>query len=312
MKTSCWKRSMKLKIEKGDDWMADPSRVCRSNDDESKPRVNESARSSSESGIAEEKSSERKGNHTDDQVVRQYVRSKIPRLRWTADLHRSFVRAVEKLGGQERATPKLILQLMNIKGLRLAHVKSHLQMYRSKKMGDHNSQDHLVHKLWQYPMLNIDRIERVLSSCNRNSMSMSCPRTDRMKIRVGAGFHDSTPHRMFPEKISANKTLLEASDQMPTVTFCDEKKHVSEEQLNKSRRRKASEIDLDLNLSLRVRETKDYDDTIGGLSLPFFFSPRNLENCSRDTDMALLKVRKIKGEETINSPRLASTLDLTL
>lgn len=33
--------------------------------------------------------------------VRQYVRSKMPRLRWTPDLHLSFVRAVERLGGQE-------------------------------------------------------------------------------------------------------------------------------------------------------------------------------------------------------------------
>lgn len=34
-------------------------------------------------------------------MVRQYVRSKMPRLRWTPDLHLAFVHAVEKLGGQE-------------------------------------------------------------------------------------------------------------------------------------------------------------------------------------------------------------------
>lgn len=68
--------------------------------------------------------------------VRQYIRSKMPRLRWTPDLHSSFVHAVERLGGQERATPKLVLQLMNVRGLSIAHVKSHLQMFRSKKLDD--------------------------------------------------------------------------------------------------------------------------------------------------------------------------------
>ena len=34
-------------------------------------------------------------------TVRQYIRSKMPRLRWTPDLHLAFVNAVERLGGQE-------------------------------------------------------------------------------------------------------------------------------------------------------------------------------------------------------------------
>ncbi|TVU07789.1 hypothetical protein EJB05_41173 [Eragrostis curvula] len=71
-------------------------------------------------------------------TVRQYNRSKLPRLRWTPDLHMAFVHAVERLGGQERATPKLVLQMMNVRGLSIAHVKSHLQMYRSKKL-DHET-----------------------------------------------------------------------------------------------------------------------------------------------------------------------------
>lgn len=33
--------------------------------------------------------------------VRQYVRSKMPRLRWTSELHHTFVNAIERLGGQE-------------------------------------------------------------------------------------------------------------------------------------------------------------------------------------------------------------------
>lgn len=34
-------------------------------------------------------------------AVRQYAKSKLPRLRWTVELHESFVMAVEKLGGQD-------------------------------------------------------------------------------------------------------------------------------------------------------------------------------------------------------------------
>ncbi|KAI4312266.1 hypothetical protein MLD38_037096 [Melastoma candidum] len=74
------------------------------------------------------------GDDVPGRMVRRYVRSKLPRLRWTPELHLSFVSAVEWLGGQEKATPSSVLQLMNVEGLQIAHVKSHLQMYRSKKL----------------------------------------------------------------------------------------------------------------------------------------------------------------------------------
>jgi hypothetical protein len=44
----------------------------------------------------------RKAGASPSSSVRPYVRSKNPRLRWTPELHLCFLRAVDRLGGQDR------------------------------------------------------------------------------------------------------------------------------------------------------------------------------------------------------------------
>ncbi|KAK9150918.1 hypothetical protein Syun_009227 [Stephania yunnanensis] len=52
------------------------------------------------------------------------------RLRWTVELHERFVDAVTQLGGPDKATPKMIMHVMGVRGLTLYHLKSHLQVQK--------------------------------------------------------------------------------------------------------------------------------------------------------------------------------------
>ncbi|KAL1205186.1 Protein PHR1-LIKE 3 [Cardamine amara subsp. amara] len=62
-----------------------------------------------------------------------YTSDEKARLRWSSDLHDCFVNAVAKLGGPNKATPKSVKEMMEVEGIALHHVKSHLQKFRLGK-----------------------------------------------------------------------------------------------------------------------------------------------------------------------------------
>lgn len=74
--------------------------------DESDEQETDDGRSSSNSTVEENNNNTGKekmkgASSSGSGAVRKYVRSKMPRLRWTPDLHLCFVRAVERLGGHD-------------------------------------------------------------------------------------------------------------------------------------------------------------------------------------------------------------------
>jgi hypothetical protein len=72
---------------------------------------NNSGGNNNDSNMDERSGGKSEGSSERVASVRQYNRSKFPRLRWTPDLHMAFVHAVERLGGQES---KLLLLMVNI------------------------------------------------------------------------------------------------------------------------------------------------------------------------------------------------------
>ncbi|CAA0393743.1 unnamed protein product [Arabidopsis thaliana] len=80
-------------------------------------------------------------------IVRLYTRSKVPHWRLTDDLNLLFIQVVELLGGERRATPKVILDFMDVKNLTISHVKSHLQMYRNKKKEESRKERRMMREM---------------------------------------------------------------------------------------------------------------------------------------------------------------------
>ncbi|KAM0889967.1 hypothetical protein ACQ4PT_027365 [Festuca glaucescens] len=138
--------------------------------------------------------------------VRQYNRSDKPRMRWTEELHRQFIEAVDCLGGPDEATPKRILQMMGLKGVSISHIKSHLQMYRSSSSSSNNNNP---------PNGPVDRRED--HCANGNSTAAVVP--DQINAcyvvpRHGA-HHSSSPYQIPPSIEEVLGTWEESKGRLP-------------------------------------------------------------------------------------------------
>ncbi|XP_076952462.1 uncharacterized protein LOC143626189 isoform X2 [Bidens hawaiensis] len=256
--------------------------------------------------------------------VRPYVRSKNPRLWWTPELHLRFIHAVDKLGGQERATPKLVLQMMNIKGLSISHVKSHLQMYRSKKFEDTAAQeqgllyegdDHPIYNLSQLPMLQ-SLTQKQIPNFSLWNHHMGQDYNHYVNGLISHGVYGSrAPRFIFENNISnlrpdeRNNTeesrLRLLRDQKDIIINDQEKMLLKRKANNQFQDQENPDVDLNLSLQINTREDDNTEnDEVGESDLSLsLFSSNSTQNQS--------SVRRSKYAK-VDEGTSSTTLDLTL
>lgn len=93
----CWKTSSISKLQNQGESESSDENDGESNNKHPRLRNGGGSSSSNANSTVELENDDEKKQTS----VRPYVRSKMPRLRWTPDLHLRFLHAVERLGGQE-------------------------------------------------------------------------------------------------------------------------------------------------------------------------------------------------------------------
>ncbi|CAA0815478.1 Myb family transcription factor APL [Striga hermonthica] len=129
-----------------------------------------------------------------------------PRLRWTAELHQRFVDAVNHLGGPDKATPKSIMKVMEVKGLTLYHLKSHLQKFRLGKQPHKDFHNHSMK----------DAVSFELQRKNQSAPGLINPSMNEMQMEVNRRLHEQL-ERHLQLRIEAHgrymQTILEKACQ---------------------------------------------------------------------------------------------------
>ncbi|CAK7341175.1 unnamed protein product [Dovyalis caffra] len=111
-----------------------------------------------------------------------------PRMRWTPELHEAFVDAVNHLGGSERATPKGVLKHMNVEGLTIYHVKSHLQKYRTARYKPESSEGTSEKK--SSPVEEMKSLDMKTLTYGSKNRSMGITEALRLQMEVQKRLHE--------------------------------------------------------------------------------------------------------------------------
>ncbi|XP_010455747.1 PREDICTED: myb family transcription factor PHL11-like isoform X1 [Camelina sativa] len=212
-------------------------------------------------------------------IVRSYVRSKVPRLRWNSELHNSFVQAVEQLGGENRATPKMVLQLMDAKGLSISHVKSHLQMYRSMKL-EESMQEEILAK----------RSVRVTGQVTWWQFQQYLHNYQRLRGNANFFQNQQRQEEEMYENIITFGESSNGTEEVPSDYFtCKSLYESSKAQLNKTRDDEHGDVVVAIDDDGNVvdEHDDDDDDNDGTLSLNFIKTSKDEDELSLELTLGL-------------------------